>query len=572
MTTIIYTLSAPRSHTKFLEFEAVFPTEGAQEIELRLPVWRPGRYELGYFARNIQRLTASGEDGGSLRCTKTSHSSWLIACAGHSKITMAYNYYAAELNGGSTWVDDDQIYVNPVNCFLFRPDRPDAEFTIRIRDERKLNIASGLPNNGHDELTALGVQQLMDAPFIASTQLWHRQYTIEQYQFHIWVHGAHRFNETALLAAFEKFTKAQLRAFGSFPVSDYHFLFQLPDHRTRHGVEHTNSTVITLGPAELLTTQEGYLELLGISSHELYHTWNVKCIRPVEMFPYDFKTENYSRLGYVTEGVTTYYGDLFLLRSGVIDLGTYLKLFAEDLTRHMHNAGRFNLSVADSSFDTWLDGYAPGIPHRKVSIYTEGSLCAFITDVAIMKATGNRYSLDTVMRRLYEEFGLNAKGYTESDYRKIVEEVAGQPLDDIFNRLVHGTADYLPYLTAAFTELGLSLELHERNDFAGITGAQGAIEVRGYRLHSVWPGSPADIAGLAEGDLIISVNGIQADAHLNERLELENTERLMVTMIRNRREHRLELLRGSSFFQTVAIGVAPESTETFKCWSWITGD
>jgi predicted metalloprotease with PDZ domain len=172
-----------------------------------------------------------------------------------------------------------------------------------------------------------------------------------------------------------------------------------------------------LGPGNEFVNKDWYDEFLGISSHELFHTWNIKSIRPVEMMPYDYSKENYSRLGFVAEGVTTYYGDFLLYRSGVFSDADYFKTFNEQLQKHFDNFGRFNLSVADSSFDTWLDGYNPGVPNRKVSIYTEGCLIAFMTDICIRKQTSNAHSLDDVMRALFTEFGKKKIGYSENDYQ-----------------------------------------------------------------------------------------------------------------------------------------------------------
>ena len=160
-----------------------------------------------------------------------------------------------------------------------------------------------------------------------------------------------------------KFTQSQINHFGDFPVDEYHFLFQITPYLSYHGVEHTKNTVLLLGPSDDLMT-ERYDDLLGVCSHELYHTWNIKSIRPIEMLPYDYSKENYFRTGYVAEGVTTYMGDLFLINSKVFSWDDFIKTQNQNLYRHLMNYGRFNLSVADSGFDSWLDGYKMGTPDR----------------------------------------------------------------------------------------------------------------------------------------------------------------------------------------------------------------
>jgi predicted metalloprotease with PDZ domain len=181
--------------------------------------------------------------------------------------------------------------------------------------------------------------------------------------------------------------------------------------------------------------KELYDELLGVSSHELFHTWNVKNIRPKEMLPYKYNTENYATTGYIYEGITTYYGDLMLYRSGIFSDADYFRTLTQQFQKHLDNHGRFNYSVAASSFDTWLDGYVPGVPNRKVSIYTEGCLLAFIADAQIRKQTLNNSSLDDVMSALYNDFGKNNIGYTANDYQTIIENITGQNWNHFFYNL-----------------------------------------------------------------------------------------------------------------------------------------
>lgn len=545
MQNVEYTLRNPHPHKKFLEIEVVFPTYGADKLNLHLPAWRPGRYELGNFARNIQRFEPTHpavqaetleKKIGALPWRKLDRNQWEIDCLGLDHVRICYNYYAAELNGGSTWVDDNQVYVNPVNCFFYRPERPDEHFRITLDLPKNYRTATGLEKASELTLLARGFQELMDSPFIAAADLKAFQYEVEGVRFHIWIKGRFERDAQHMVEHFEAFTKKQMQAFGTFPVSTYHFLFQFPDHVTRHGVEHANSTVIAIGPAEWMNSAAGYLEMLGIASHELYHTWNIKSIRPLEMMPYDFQRENYSRLGYVAEGVTTYFGDLYLLRAGLITLDTYLAMLAEQIDRHVNNAGRFNLSLADSSFDTWVDGYVQGIPHRKVSIYNEGCLTALMTDLAIRKASNDERSLDDVMRLMYVRFGQKAKGYTADDYRNIVNEVAGIPLDYLFDQFIYGREDYLKALVPALQHLGLQLMVQMGTRFSSISGALGEGTAQGYRIDAVVADSPADRAGLAVGDYLIAANGIALDQHWLEHFAPSKT-RLDLHVLRNRKMH-----------------------------------
>jgi len=253
-----------------------------------------------------------------------------------------------------------------------------------------------------------------------------------------------------------------------------------------------------------------YEDLLGVSCHELFHAWNVKTIRPVEMFPYDYTKENYSKLGYVCEGVTTYYGDYLLLRSSVFNEEQYWETLNARLQTHYDNFGRHQLSVADSSFDTWLDGYVPGIPNRKSNIYVEGNILAFITDIFIRENSKNARSLDDVMRSLNDDFALKNKGYSDIDYKGIVEHHANASYDDIFNNYINGTKEYEPLIKKTLQYIGCELVKSSNTKFNEHALGIKVNSVEGIcKVSAIYPDSIADRAGIALNDDILILNNIE---------------------------------------------------------------
>jgi predicted metalloprotease with PDZ domain len=342
-----------------------------------------------------------------------------------------------------------------------------------------------------------------------------------------------------LLKDFKLFTDKQLQKFKEFPTKEYHFLCQIVPYKAYHGVEHCKSTVILLGPTYDVFGSL-YKELLGVSSHELYHTWNVKAIRPIELFPYNFKQENYSELGYICEGITTYMGDMFLLKSGVFSLESYLMEFKNQLQKHFDNPARFNYSVAESSFDTWLDGYTPGAPGRKVSIYTEGCLLAFVTDVKILKATINRFCLDDVMRVLYFDYAVKGKGVSEADYKAVLEQVSSVNWDEFFNDFIHGTQPFESILADSLDYLGL--ELTHRPLVSYSAGKLGMKVIPGtLTVATIYTGSPADLGGLMLNDEIIAVNDVLCQGELDKWLAYFDNQPKKVTVNRAGRLHTIHL-------------------------------
>lgn len=524
---LIYRFSLPHPQDHCIEIELLIDQVKTDQLEIALPAWRPGRYEIGNFSRNIQHWQALDEKGELLSYKKTDRNTWLVNTKGREKIRILYNYYAAEINAGSSYLDETQLYVNPVNLAMYVPGRMDeacrvelqvaADWKVACAMKRDEWVTEGEPEGFKREIMhAADFHELADSPLIVSPSLQHNMFIMDGVEYNLWFQGEVKPDWSKLVNDFFIFINEQFMMMKEFPAPVYHFLFQVLPYRFYHGVEHLNSTVIALGPGHSLMQGKGYEDLLGVSSHELFHAWNVKSIRPVEMQPYDYSKENYSRQGFVYEGVTTYYGDLLLFRSGVFNAGQWRSTFNERLQKHFDNPGRFNMSVAESSFDTWVDGYVPGIPNRKTNIYDEGCLLAFITDVLIRENSGNANSLDDVMRLLYYQYAKNGMGYSEQDYLNTVNAVAGVALDQVFQRYVYGKEDYTPMLKHTLDVLGMELvnepsqKWYESHGGFKVQEAGGSVKVS-----AIFPGSVADIAGLRIGDEIISVNGYKINNDLD---------------------------------------------------------
>ncbi|MGB0918727.1 MAG: M61 family metallopeptidase, partial [Flavobacteriales bacterium] len=436
-----------------------------------------------------------------------------------------------------------QLYVNPVNCFLYVPEWIDKPAKVELEIPEDWEVATGMTSTGKHSFSVRDFHQLADCPFIASAGLQCNTYEVGGVSFHLWFEGEFKADWEKIVKDFKKFTKEQMDVMGGFPVPEYHFLFQIRTYKTYHGVEHANSTVITLGPSYDILKPVLYDELLGISSHELFHTWNVKALRPIEMQPYDYTKENYTRLGYVAEGVTTYAGDLFLYQAGCFSEFEFFKNIHQLFQRHFHNYGRFNLSVADSSFDTWLDGYQKGIPNRKTSIYNEGALLAMMLDLSLLKDTDNKSGILTVMRLLYDRFAKAGKGYTEADYQSAVEEIGGRSYADFFKNYYYGTRDIEEELTELLSHVGLQINnIRSRLYFENRFGFKVEyIQGRSARITDIAPGSIADKAMMKKGDEIVSMNGIRILGNLKEWCKYFQEETVTLTVNSEDDTHKVQL-------------------------------
>jgi predicted metalloprotease with PDZ domain len=524
-------LSIPKPNEQYLHIECSFAVN-QEQIQIYLPSWRPGRYELANFAKNIRGLKVFNEDNQLVPFSKSSKDSWMVNAGKSNYLKIKYQYYSNELNAGSTCVSENILYVNPVNCFIYTKEHLESSIEIDLNIPESWQIATSL-SISDKILTASSFDALFDAPFICSNSLSKNSYTVQGIVFNIWFNDHLDIPWEKLIYDFERFTSKQIEDFGEFPSKEFHFLIHTPPFKAYHGVEHLNSTVIALGPS--YDVFKGlYSELLGVSSHELYHVWNVKSIRPKAMRPYDFRNENYSKLGYIYEGITTYMGDLYLLKSGVFTIKEYLKELQVQFQRHFDNPARFYTSVGASSYDTWLDGYIQGAPGRKVSIYVEGCLIAFVTDYLIRKNTQNKYGIEEVMRRLYYNTEVSKEGYDEKDYQHLLESISGVSFESFFENYINGTHSYEPILQDALAYFGLEMNLKNAPLISENSLGIKLKPIRSkYIIHSFSPGSPADMCGLRAGDEIIAVNDIKLDSDLDQWLSYFNIRDIRLTIVRD---------------------------------------
>lgn len=561
-----YSLSFNQPQHRFIDVIVRIPAEKRKSVEVQLPAWRPGRYELGNFAKNVRRFAVTNEQGHALPFEKQNKDSWKILVSGSEEIVVSYQYFSGDLNAGSTFVDATQLYVNPVNCLIYDKERMNEGCEVLINVPAGWQLACGC--KWHQESTEQGknafrlfpmdFHELADSPFISSAELRHNDFTVEGTTFNIWIQGECRPDWERIIAHFSAFAKSQIEAYGEFPVQSYHFLLQVLPVNFYHGVEHLTSSVNALGPGYELM-RERYDDLLGLCSHELYHAWNIKSIRPVEMFPYDYSKENYFKTGYVAEGVTTYMGDYFLHASGVFNLAAYFSELSAQLQKHMDNFGRRNYSVADSSFDTWLDGYVPGVAERKVSIYTEGCLLAFIADVEIMRHSKNKHRLHDVMYDLYHDYSKKGLGYSAKDYRKLVEKYAGNGMCSYFDTLINGTGDYLPMLNNALEYLGWAVLSSDPPSVAErLYGMKISDSPAGSFLMQLHPDEPVALSGMAQGDKLISVNGYLVNNDANKWIAYFGGENMQIAV-----------LRGSRMLD---FSISPAINGGFRTWRIIKAD
>jgi len=568
---IRYQISVPDPGSRFIHIEMRLDKPATSTVRLFLPAWRPGRYENGNFSKNIRNWKALDEKGTALPYRKITKDCWEIKTGKSKSLYVRYEYFANVLNAGSCWLDFDQLYVNGVHCFMYDEKRMQETCELTLKIPSNWKIACGMSKKGR-VLTAKDYHQLVDSPLIASPLLKHGKYEVNKIPFHIWIQGECRPDWERILSDFKSFTEEQLNLFGSFPVSDYHFLIQATPFPYYHGVEHTNSTVLALGPGYDLMEPELYHELIGVACHELFHTWNVKTIRPADMLPYHYQRENYSTLGYIYEGVTTYYGDYLCARSDIYSTTAFLNEMSKRLQNHMDNAGRFNYSVSESSFDTWLDGYVPGAPGRKTSIYDEGCLLAMMLDLMIRKDTAGKKSLDDLLRMMNKKFGNLKKGYTEADVPDMLKAISNKSYHSFFEKYVHGAVSYDQELSRLLQSAGCEIKADfSDKPYEHHFGFKIIQEGNTTRIGRIYPGSVAARAGLMTDDEIISVNNVKVENNLDRLCRYFSNETVSLSVFSSKSEKSIKLRpSGEKYYRKYSIVRSKKRTAQqdafFKKW------
>lgn len=472
--------------SQFIEITLHIQALQGEMFHFQMASWRPGRYELANYAQNVRNFSASIH-GNPTAAQKISKDCWEIIPAETGELIIQYEYFCNQLDAGGCWSDDQQLYLNFSNCTFAIPEKVNESIHLTLDIPTSFKIACALPLVGN-KLIANNYQELMDSPLIASATIQKFSFTLEPTEFHVWIQGEIFFDIQQFLQTIKSFSEIQIKSFGEFPTAAYHFLFQILPFKHYHGVEHKHSTVITFGPDESLQEANYMQELIGVSAHELYHAWNVCRIRPIGLCPYDLSKEVYLSEGLVLEGITTYMGDLLLMKSSFFSLPQYLQELRLQIQKETESFGWRNQSIVESSWDLWLDGYKSGIPHKKVNIYNRGSLISLCLDICLIQQGS---SLQSLMRELWCTYGKLEIAYTWEEFLVILKKKAHQStsMEIIIEELILGRNDILPYVSDALHALGITLQFTFEQDIW--RHQLGIILDSTYRITIIHPDSDA---------------------------------------------------------------------------------
>ncbi|MCI0337890.1 MAG: hypothetical protein L0226_09955 [Acidobacteria bacterium] len=444
-----------------------------ETLDISMPSWTPGWYTIRPYAANVIKLHAHAS-GKRLPMRAIDKQTWRIETEGHRTFTIDYDYFADNLNVNGAELTEKRGFFLGTNLFFYVPGHTTGtQSTLKFEIPDGWRIATGLKQSKEKNLYLVrDFDNLVDCPTVMG-DFDDFTVTVLGKTVHIVIDPKGQITAEAgemLRGYVSRVIESQGKMFGGLPYDEYWVLYVTGRLRSGGALEHENSTNIML-----MSMPPDPRGLIGVTSHEHFHVWNVKRIKPAGLIPYDYSKEQYVRELWFAEGFTSYYGDLHIRRAGLNTVSDYLRGLEIQIRRLQNSEARKWLSLSDSSTITWLSygGIGAGFTNFSTDYYNKGELAGLLLDLEIRGATGGQKSLDDVMRSLFEGYYQRGRGYTNEDVEKIASEIAGQSFKDFFTRYVNGT-DELDY-DAALKHAGLQLVGGKIADLEHVTEAQRAL-------------------------------------------------------------------------------------------------
>jgi predicted metalloprotease with PDZ domain len=484
-----------------------------KSVELKLPVWTPGYYMVMDYAKYVINFKVSDNSGKTIPWEKTHKNIWLINPGGTGSISVSYDVFAFRTSVADSFLDDGRGFISPTGIFMYPSGQKDNPVTVKIIPYEKFTkISTGLdpvPGN-HNTFYASDFDVLYDCPILAGNQ---EIVTFETggIPYTIAAENLGRLDRTKLAEDFKKIVESATSVIGEVPYKHYTFIMM---NRGMGGLEHTNSMAVFTNRLDNTSAElsDGWLSFIA---HEFFHLYNVKTIRPIALGPFDYDKENYTNMLWLSEGGTVYYENLILNRAGFFSRDDVFRELKTSISNYENIPGHLFQSVAQSSYDTWMLFFnrSENASNTTISYYDKGCAISLLLDLKIRHESGNKKSLDDVMKTLYQVYYKDKKrGFADKEFREECEKAAGSSLSEIFDVYIPTVReiDYSKYLAYA----GLTIDTNP----VETDGTWIGIETRddGETLiitRSEW-NSPAYIAGLSPQDIIKEINGEKASAGL----------------------------------------------------------
>lgn len=548
---LTYLLDLTDAKNQYAWIEMTVPVT-EEQTQLMMAVWTPGSYLVREYARNIDSIEVTDDDGEPVPFTKTRKNRWTVESTDVKNLHVRYRLYCNELSVRTNWIGNEYAVLNGGATFLTVPDRLDQPHEVSLKLPRNWQrSATSLKTVGEHphQYLAQNFDELVDSPIVAGNIMIY-PFEVGGVQHQLVNVGESGYWDGAKAATnLGKVVAAHHEMWGIVPYQRYLFLNVICGRGG--GLEHDNcSTLMT--SIWSFRDEERYKDWLSLASHEFFHAWNVRRLRPRGLVKYDYESENYTPSLWIAEGITSYYEDLLLVRAGLISKKEFLERLNKNIEGVQKTPGRAKQSLSESSYDAWIKFYRPDENSRntRISYYSKGAVVAFLLDTKIRELTDGAKSLDDVMRTMYQRY--QKSGYEPSDFRRVASEIAGDDLNDWFASAVDST-DELDFSNVdnwfglEFPPTSEQAKLPKEADESASDGSEEAStgaeppESRqtndanakksvaqptrwlGFsgieRISRVEPDSPASNAGLNTDDELIAIDGFRVTDRIDGRLK-----------------------------------------------------
>ena len=480
-------------------------------IDLKMPTWTPGSYLIREFSKSVESFEAKAA-GKNLKFEKISKNTWRVHNVKANSVKVNYRVYAFEISVRTAFIDEAHAFLSPTGIFMYPDGMIKTPSTVKIIPFNTWSkVSTGLePVKGEKfTYTASDFDILFDSPIEVGNQDVF-EFDAAGVKHEVAMYGGGNYDKERLKVDMAKIVEEGTKIYGENPNKHYTFIVHNYE-RGSGGLEHLNST--TLGASRNgYGSERGYKSFLSLVAHEYYHLWNVKRLRPKALGPFDYENENYTTNLWVAEGFTSYYGSKLMIRAGHTDLNGFVTSLLGGVGTVLNTPGSKVQSAASSSFDAWIIGYRPNenSNNNSISYYTKGEVVGMLMDLEIANATKGTKSLDDVMKAMYDLYYKNLKrGYTDAEFKAMVEKVSGISFNSFWDKYVNGTDDieYVKYL--AMAGFNVVNENANRNvPFLGVTATRKDNKVV---IATVARNSGAWIDGINVNDELISIDGAPAE-------------------------------------------------------------
>jgi predicted metalloprotease with PDZ domain len=562
---VSHTLSFPQKNNQYVHVNSKFVV-ASDSVDLLLPSWNPGSYQVRDFAANLERLEAVNSAGQQLAVTKIAKNRWRIDTGGAAELTLDYNIWAGRINVAESWVESDFGLLNGAGVFLYNEETRDLPQSVRVILPASWSAihTSLKAMEGGRLFLARDYDELIDSPILLGNTVEY-EFEVNDQMFSLVLSRENNLWDGDVSADdVARIVKAQQDFWGVSPF-DRKYLFLNLFMDKFGGLEHDHSTVMMCSPWQMRGRKD-YVKWLGLVSHEFFHSWNVRRMRPAALARYDYDKEMYTRELWLAEGLTSYYDNLLLFRGGLIDVGDYFDLLAEEFLQYEMTPGREIRSAELSSFDTWIKQYKPdnNKVNSTISYYRKGTLIGFVTDMEIRRKTNGRVSLDTVMREMYSRFGQKGTvhgSYPPGAFEDIVESTSGVDVRKIVENMIKTTDN--PKIDEALDWYGLVLErtpgLSAKAQTPAGIGVTWTVSGASLLAEQVLLGYQGAAAGVLPGDELLAIDGLRVTPGNYQVIlqKLRPNEQIELTLVRHEQLINLRLLTGREIPASYSIVAKP---------------